>query len=363
MFQVPGKRTTGTKAQKYAITGPGWSGTLPDGVTEYKSPTNMVWIIGRIYCTGTPADYKAVHALQDKLGLVPLSAYGKPYTPPPGTVDPNIDMKTPVRDQVNALDAGAYFKLLASLMKDNPPTPEDAPMVAQMAKIGLVPGQGFDLSKLDPAVAKALADVPKAGQQEIAGYLTKAGAVENGWVIFGKTGIYGTDYLNRATITWLRPGRESSTGCHLSHLAVECRRQAVRRRQQICNSLRQRRAASARQRFLVADDVQRSVFLRSESSEPLHLEPAQQAQAQPRRIFRSLHTERVSGCCQGIELAAGTFGPIRSDAPAVLAQGDAPVDHRRHLETSSSRNGSLRSDAGLPKAAGANSRRREGAES
>ncbi|MGA8056502.1 MAG: DUF1254 domain-containing protein [Burkholderiales bacterium] len=42
MFQVPGTRTTGTKAQKYAITGPGWSGTLPAGVTEYKSPTGMV---------------------------------------------------------------------------------------------------------------------------------------------------------------------------------------------------------------------------------------------------------------------------------------------------------------------------------
>ena len=55
VFQVPGKRTTGDKAQKYAITGPGWSGTLPAGVTEYKSPTGIVWIIGRIYCTGTPA--------------------------------------------------------------------------------------------------------------------------------------------------------------------------------------------------------------------------------------------------------------------------------------------------------------------
>jgi hypothetical protein len=32
VFQVPGKRTTGTAAQKYAITGPGWSGTLPAGV-------------------------------------------------------------------------------------------------------------------------------------------------------------------------------------------------------------------------------------------------------------------------------------------------------------------------------------------
>ena len=120
VFQVPGTRTTGTKAQTYAITGPGWQGTLPQGVTEYKSPTNMVWILGRIYCTGTPADYKAVHAIQDQYKLVPLSAYGKPYTPPPGQVDPTIDMKTPVREQVNRMDAATYFKLLAALHEGQP---------------------------------------------------------------------------------------------------------------------------------------------------------------------------------------------------------------------------------------------------
>ena len=84
VFQVPGKRTTGTGAQKYAITGPGWKGKLPEGVKEYKSPTNLVWLLGRIYCTGTPEDYAAVHKLQDEISLVPLSAYGKPYTPPAG---------------------------------------------------------------------------------------------------------------------------------------------------------------------------------------------------------------------------------------------------------------------------------------
>ena len=83
VFQVPGTRTTGTKAQKYAITGPGWKGTLPKGVTEYKSPTNMVWILGRTYCTGTPADYKAVHKIQDQYKLVPLSAPTASPTPRP----------------------------------------------------------------------------------------------------------------------------------------------------------------------------------------------------------------------------------------------------------------------------------------
>ncbi len=151
VFQDPGKRTTGTKAQKFAITGPGWTGTLPAGVTEYKSPTGIVWLLGRIYCTGTPDDYKAVHALQDQMSAVPLCAYGKPYTPAPGTVDPSIDMKTAIRDQVNAMDAATYFKLFAQLLKTNPPTAEDAPMVATLAKIGIVPGQDFDASQLDPA--------------------------------------------------------------------------------------------------------------------------------------------------------------------------------------------------------------------
>src|SRR5215467_8502356 len=125
VFQVPGKRTTGTGAQTYAITGPGWKGTLPAGMKEYKSPTSIVWLLGRIYCTGTPADYAEVHEAQDQRKLVPLSAYGKPYTPPPGKVDPSIDMKTAVREQVNRMDAVAYFTLLAQLMKTNPPSPAD----------------------------------------------------------------------------------------------------------------------------------------------------------------------------------------------------------------------------------------------
>src|SRR5499433_3535422 len=104
VFQVPGKRTTGTGAQKYAITGPGWSGSLPAGVTEYKSPTGLVWLIGRIYCTGTPEDYKAVHAVQDQMSLVPLGSYGKAYKPEPGKVDPSLDSKESVRDRVNGLD-------------------------------------------------------------------------------------------------------------------------------------------------------------------------------------------------------------------------------------------------------------------
>ena len=210
VFQVPGTRTTGGKAKTWAITGPNWKGKLPQGVREYKSPTAIVWLLGRIYCTGTPADYKAVHALQDKIKLFPLSSYGKTYTPPPGQVDPAIDMKTAVREQVNRMDAGAFFKLFAQLLKDNPPATADAPMIAKMAQIGIVPGQDFDIARLDPAAAQGLNDVPKLGVEKIMAHFKNAGRVENGWVFSTKTGAYGTDYLQRALITAIGLGANRS---------------------------------------------------------------------------------------------------------------------------------------------------------
>ncbi|MFO0828971.1 MAG: DUF1254 domain-containing protein [Phycisphaerales bacterium] len=200
VFQVPGKRTTGGKAATYAITGPGWSGKLPAGVTEFKSPTGIVWILGRIYCDGSANDYAAVHKLQDAMSLTPLSSFGKDYKPAPGKVDASIDMKTAVRDQVNHLDAAAYFNMLAQLMAQNPPSAADAPMVAKLARLGIIPGQPFVADRLG-AGAAALAKVPSAGVEQIMGSFAHAGTNENGWIFTTKTGEYGTGYLDRALIT------------------------------------------------------------------------------------------------------------------------------------------------------------------
>jgi hypothetical protein len=200
VFQVPGTRTTGTGAQTYAITAPGWKGTLPTGVKEYKAPTNLVWLLGRIYCTGTPEDYSTVHALQDQCKLVPLSAWGKAYTPVPGNVDPATDMKKAVRDQVNALDAIAYFELLAELMQTNPPAAADAAALARFAQIGLVPGKEFDKSKLNADFASR---IPHVAFDRIMLQFKVGKSVKNinGWMFDTVTGLYGTDYLNRAFVT------------------------------------------------------------------------------------------------------------------------------------------------------------------
>jgi hypothetical protein len=212
VFADPGTRTTGTGAGDFAIVGPGWHGELPPGVEELRASTNLVWIIGRTYCTGTPEDYAAVHAIQDEYKLVPLSAWGKPYTPPPGTVDASIDMKTPVRQQVERMDTVSFLTLLAGLMKQNPPYAEDAPVLERLKRIGLVPGQDFDPSKI--VSAPGIQDVPKLAVERIEGHFQSAGKDVNGWVFFNPAGRYGTDYIQRALIT------RYGLGCNIEEDAV-----------------------------------------------------------------------------------------------------------------------------------------------
>ena len=200
VFAVPGKRTTGGGKKTFLITGPGWSGAVPEGMEEIKSPTALVWLLGRIYCTGTPEDYAAVHALQDAFKLQPLSTWGSDYTPP-AAVDPAIDMKTPVRDQVNALSAKDYFALLAELMKRNPPAAADQPALESFATAGLTLDKGFDPSVLSDKLDQRL---PKISYERIMlHFIASDGDFtrENGWSFTTKAGLYGTNYIQRALIT------------------------------------------------------------------------------------------------------------------------------------------------------------------
>lgn len=214
VFAVPGKRTTGTGPQTYLIAGPGWSGSVPSGAKFIQAPTNLIWIIGRTYCTGTPDDYKAVHAVQDQYRLIPASAAGTAYTPPSGQIDPSIDTKTAVRDQVNRMDAATYFNLLAALMKDNPPALADGVPLAKMASLGIMPGRPYDPASLPPAIRDAIEQAPKEAIPRIMGHLKATGQHVNGWTFTTDGGDYGKDYLQRALVTAV------GLGCNLPQDAV-----------------------------------------------------------------------------------------------------------------------------------------------
>jgi Protein of unknown function (DUF1254)/ABC transporter substrate binding protein len=112
VFASPGWRTTGTQAGNFFITPPGWSGTVPDGMTRISAPTPYVWIIGRTKTDGPP-DYAAVNKIQAGFKVTLLSECGKTPKPVEIKIDPSVDMKTPPKVQVDTMPAGKYFAFIS----------------------------------------------------------------------------------------------------------------------------------------------------------------------------------------------------------------------------------------------------------
>lgn len=71
-FAYVGKRTTGTEAGDYLISGPGWKGTVSQEMTQISSPNNSVLVIGRVFVE-SDSDLPTAYGLAKQIQLTPLS--------------------------------------------------------------------------------------------------------------------------------------------------------------------------------------------------------------------------------------------------------------------------------------------------
>ncbi|MEE1806914.1 DUF1254 domain-containing protein [Streptomyces sp. BE133] len=201
----------GTRFHNYLLTGPGWQGTVPEGVIQLAVPTATLWIIGRTEIRdSTQAELDTVNGYQKQMRLLPLSLWPDPdntYVPPDGTYDPDLPTDAPV-DQITAMDGPTFFDRLATLLATTPLSPADAAMTAKLAAIGLLPGSTQPLPDTT-ALNQAVTD----GQSAIA-HQPQPDPV-NGWNLT-TTGIgtYGTDYGQRGYIAL------TALGANLPHDAL-----------------------------------------------------------------------------------------------------------------------------------------------
>ena len=216
VFASPGWRTTGTQAQNFLVIPPGWRPDLRDRLTEdfklpkdiqlIDAPTPYAFIAGRTKTDG-PQDYDAVHKIQAGYKVTPLSQWGKALDPVPFKIDPTVDMKTPPKEQVEAMSVGAYFAYAAEVMKLQPPHLTDEPILAQMKRVGIERGKSFDIDKLDPAVKKGLESAKEDALALMAWKVKSLARIANGWLMNTDTmGVYGNYYLKRAIIAQLGLG-------------------------------------------------------------------------------------------------------------------------------------------------------------
>lgn len=184
----------GQSPHLYAVTGPGWSGTLPEDVTRLPLPTDRGWLIARVE-NRSAADQAAAEAARKQLVMAPLSAWRLGVRPAPIQVPDAIlhAQSTPPPETVARMDGRTFFNHLCNAMAATPP--EDAAALARFAGIGIKPGS-TDFSLSDADLDAAVQDA----RQRIADYRNPQAKNENGWSFDVNLGSYGTDYLLRASV-------------------------------------------------------------------------------------------------------------------------------------------------------------------
>ena len=230
VFASPGTRTSGNQGGTYLLAGPEWNGQVPKGMTLLKSPTDMVWLIGRTQTNGT-ADFATVHELQNRLRLTK-------WPQPPDSLSASTDSKrdaqpswqvstepslTPVA-QMKALNTTEFFNRLMKLMVSNPPSPEDAPLLARLAQLEIKPGQAVHLSgsnALSFSLGRWIAN-----QRVMKALNTKA--QDGSWSYPPlNLGRYGTDYNTRAAVAMVGLGANLPEDAAYPNTALDHQGQAL----------------------------------------------------------------------------------------------------------------------------------------
>lgn len=199
-----------TTKTSFIMVGPDFKGDLPKipNSIVVHCTTNQSWLIVRTQVEGLN-DLNNVHVVQDQYDLRPLSAFGKPFTQPAGTVNPNIALTPGPSPQANALDGEAFLKKAAEWFNKVPFPEEDkaAGVDKLLAQFGIVHGQPFDYASLSLEKKAAMGVAVKAVQHDfdkLAADPASIGDLKGGWLIPNPhLGNYGTDYKLRAGISFV----------------------------------------------------------------------------------------------------------------------------------------------------------------
>ena len=194
-FSSIGRRTTGTKAGRFAIVGPNWKGVLPSGLEAVKSPTNTAWLIDRVLSKGKDDEDEAIRILK-QFALTSLDGNSSPYVIKPVN-------KLLLENKVEDLSAMGFFKTMTDLMILNPTTGNES-FEKQFEHIGIDRTYGFDADKLDPDSIAGLNRAAKDAFLIISNSLEEVDhRFSNGWLTYTGMGTYGDQFLKRALVAYM----------------------------------------------------------------------------------------------------------------------------------------------------------------
>jgi len=201
-FAYIGSRATGNDGGIYMIAGPKWKGETPKGVTRvFPSETELVSVVGRTQLFN-PADLDNVRKIQAQYKVQPLSVFAGVTSPPSAPVDWLKPLPPP--QERTSLE---FFNELAFLLQFAPTHPSEVALRESFTRIGIVPGQKFDVASLSDEMRTALEGGMADGQKEIDARRASLGGKSD--TLFGTREYLKNDYVARATGTQVGIGANS----------------------------------------------------------------------------------------------------------------------------------------------------------
>ncbi|GMG86705.1 DUF1254 domain-containing protein [Biformimicrobium ophioploci] len=201
VFATVGKGSTGTGAGSYLIAGPDWQGAVPAGVRKITSPTNGVWVIGRIQTNGR-IDIPDVRKLQQEYFLTPLADWvaGVRHSGQVAGSNAQTRAKDPAAELM-AMSATEYFALVNSLLQEQQTLPQDEAALDNLLALGIAPGSNEVKERWNPLQTLLMDRAIKIAQNRVMSAVSGPRELENGWTVWrSKLGRYGDDYGLRMAV-------------------------------------------------------------------------------------------------------------------------------------------------------------------
>lgn len=201
-FGYIGGVATGYKGATYALVGPGWTGTLPQGIKRIEAPTPWILIQPRVHVIDQ-ADLPNARKVLDEITIKGLAEYkGQAKLPtstynfiPPDMVNPQLPVSA-----VDFKDPLQFWRIMSDAINENPPPKDQITALLPLFKLlGIELGKPWDASKLSPIILDAM----KRAAQDIGPMNTNLpiGHMVNNWSIPPVTiGNAQTNYYLRAII-------------------------------------------------------------------------------------------------------------------------------------------------------------------
>ena len=189
----------GTKPGFYLLTGPGWNGTVPNGITgTFHAGTKLGIAVPRVFKEATPADTQAVQPLVSQIMMYPLSKFTGQMQTKDWTKAPNFP--TPPgsgAEETKWVVPEKFFDELSDVLDEVPPLPGEEHWYTTAHQL-------LDAAQKDPKLKAALVASATDSDKNIVTPLFQFHnyglPLPDNWTTQKNGAAFGTDYYTRTAV-------------------------------------------------------------------------------------------------------------------------------------------------------------------